>query len=126
MQRCRTCHPLNPAAVQCSTCETCGQIIYAWDAGLPCERHKNVYQWQTAHRNGQIPVRVETRPGPPLVTEPRDLQTLTIAELGAELTALRDTPVAGWAPSSPERDSALQELARRQAAEARARRGRRK
>lgn len=118
--RCRTCwpwpekgtYPRQPLP-QHKVCGGCGRTVYAWDA-MPCGSHTDV----TARRS---PAPQEAH-GPVLTAEPRELSTLGIAELSAELKALREWQASPRPPDSAERSAALRRLASGQAATSRARR----
>lgn len=39
---------------------TCRKIIYAWDKGIPCERHRTVAGWHAYYRSEQFPADCRT------------------------------------------------------------------
>jgi len=120
MQRCPRCHPLAAAAPQHRVCPSCREITYAWEADLPCGKHRDAREWQRAYHAGEVPVRVPESRDMPLISESSELKGMNVRQLADELRALREMDLRERPAPSPERDMALRQLAARQAAESRA------
>jgi len=41
-------------AAQFARCPKCPAIIYAWDKGIPCERHRIVAEWRAHYHSPRV------------------------------------------------------------------------